>query len=210
MSSPANVSDEYVKLFLLKKFSKIEKTRENIISQNRQSKMHCVSGEKYYLWGNAYELQVIYEGSNYKVVRQESKIVMTVPQGTLEENRKNFLNKWYRLELKSVLQKIVRNCEQRVGVQASEFRIRNMKTRWGTCNIDKRRIWINLQLVKKPPECLEYVIIHELVHLLEKNHTNRFYFLVEKFCPKWRDIKKILTEFPLDFFEKGDSSEKKS
>ena len=80
-----------------------------------------------------------------------------------------------------------------------------MRTRWGTCNIDKRRIWLNLQLVKKPPECLEYVIIHELVHLLEKKHTNRFYALVEEYCPNWKDAKKLLEAMPLDYIEKGDT-----
>lgn len=78
-----------------------------------------------------------------------------------------------------------------------------MKTRWGTCNIDNRRIWINLQLAKKPPECLEYVVIHELVHLLEKNHTNRFNALVEEYCPTWKEAKKLLAEMPLDYIEAG-------
>jgi predicted metal-dependent hydrolase len=95
-------------------------------------------------------------------------------------------------------------CRKKTGIDVEEAKIKNMKTRWGTCTIENRRIWINLQLAKKPPECQEYVVIHELVHLLEKNHTNRFNALVEKFCPTWKDAKKLLTEMPLDYIEKGD------
>lgn len=210
VSSPIPVSDEYVKLFVLKKFPEIEKTREKMISQSRQSKREYVSGETYYLWGRGYMLQVVFEGTTYKISKFNSRIVMTVPIGTSSKMREKILTEWYRSELKAALPSFIRNCEQKTGVHAEEFKIRNMRTRWGTCNIDKRRILINLQLVKKPPECLEYVIIHELVHLLEKNHTNRFNSLVEQFCPAWRDIKRILTDFPLDFFEKDGSSEKKS
>lgn len=199
ISSPFNVSDEYLKMFVLKDFSKIEKARNDIISQNRRPKPKYLSGEVHYLWGKAYVLQVIFEGKNFKVFKQDSKIVMIVPPKTSVTAREKILIEWYRTELKSVLPTFARNCEQKTGIYAEEFKIRNMKTRWGTCNISKRRIWINLQLVKNPPECLEYVIIHELVHLLEKNHTRRFYHLVEKFCPSWRDIKKILKNFPLDF-----------
>ena len=95
-------------------------------------------------------------------------------------------------------------CKKKTGIDAYEAKIKRMKTRWGTCTIENRRIWINLQLVKKPPECLEYVVIHELVHLLEKNHTNRFNALVEEYCPTWKEAKKLLTEMPLDYIEKGD------
>lgn len=100
---------------------------------------------------------------------------------------------------------VVSSCEKKMDVHASEVRIKNMRTRWGTCNIDKRRIWINLQLAKKPVECLEYVVVHELVHLLEKNHTHRFHALVEQYCPTWREAKKLLATMPLDYMEKGGS-----
>ncbi len=103
---------------------------------------------------------------------------------------------WYRQELKKVLPTMAQECEKKTGISANEFRIKNMKTRWGTCNVHEGRIWINLQLAKKPMDCLEYVLIHELVHLLEKNHTSRFYRLVEDFYPTWKETKKRLDRTP--------------
>ena len=98
---------------------------------------------------------------------------------------------------------VIARSEKRMGIHASDYRIKNMHTRWGTCNIQERRIWLNLQLAQKPLECLEYVVTHELVHLLEENHTHRFQALVEEFYPAWREAKRILETLPLDYMEKG-------
>lgn len=204
VSTPTELGDEEIKLFVLKKLPEITKVRDRMLSQERQSKREYVSGESHYLWGKPYLLQVVYEGNQYKIVKSPTKIIMTVPEGaTLEAKERAFIE-WYRQELKRVLSTVVMQCEKKTGIHAEEFRIKNMRTRWGTCNIDKRRIWINLQLAKKPVECLEYVVIHELVHLLEKNHTHRFHALVEQFCPTWKDAKKLLSTMPLDYMEKGE------
>ena len=128
---------------------------------------------------------------------------MTIPEDADTEAREKLMNNWYRKELTRVLESFIPNCEEKTKVNANEYKIKNMKTRWGTCNIDKKRIWINLQLVKKPIECLEYVLIHELVHLIEKNHTNKFYALVEEFYPTWKETKKTLDTMPLECLESG-------
>ena len=148
-------------------------------------------------------LQVIYGGKCCKIQRVPNRIIMTVPEGTQTDKRKSLLTEWYRGELKKFLAILLPECEKRVGVKINSCNVRNMKTRWGSCNISRKRILINLQLVKKPVECLEYVLIHELVHLLEKNHTNRFRSLVEKYYPAWREAKQILADMPLDYWEKN-------
>lgn len=204
VSAPLEQTLDDVRLFVLKKLPEIIKVRERMLAQDRQSKREYVSGESHYLWGKPYRLQVIYEGAKRSIVKAPSKIIMTVPEGTDEKTRESLLTEWYRQELKRVLESVVIGCEKKTGVYANEFRIKNMKTRWGTCNIEKRRIWVNLQLVKKPVECLEYVVIHELVHLLERNHTHRFHALVEEYCPTWREAKKLLATMPLDYIEKGE------
>lgn len=204
VSTPTEVKDEDIKLFVLKKLPEITKVRDRMLAQERQSKREYVSGESHYLWGKPYRLQVINEGNQYKIVKTPTKIIMTVPKNATTEAKERAFIEWYRQELMRVLQSVVERCEKRTGIHANEFKIKNMKTRWGTCNNDKRRIWINLQLAKKPMECLEYVVIHELVHLLEKNHTHRFHALVEEFCPTWREAKKLLATMPLDFIEKGE------
>ena len=202
VSAPAKISDRLIKNFILGKIPEITKARERMRKQFRQSKREYVSGETCYFWGVPYMLQVIYEGHCCKIQRVPNRIIMTVPEGTPLEKRKRLLTECYRVELKKILAVLLPECEQRVGVKITSCNIRNMKTRWGSCNISRKRILINLQLVKKPLECLEYVLIHELVHLLEKNHTNRFRSLVEKYYPAWREAKRILADMPLDYWEK--------
>ena len=202
VSAPAKISDKLIKNFILRKIPEVTKARERIRNQFRQSKREYISGETCYFLGVPHMLQVIYEGNRCKIQRVPNRIIMTVPEGTPLEKRKSLLTEWYRAELKKFLAILLPECEKRVGVKINSCNVRNMKTRWGSCNIFRKRILINLQLVKKPLECLEYVLIHELVHLLEKNHTNRFKSLVEKYYPARREAKRILTDMPLDYWEK--------
>lgn len=202
VKSPTSVSEEEIRLHVLKKLPEITKTRDKMISQLRQTKREYVSGEAHYIWGKAYRLQVIYEGNKVSVEKTPNKLILTVPEGTTLERRKKIITEWYRQELKRVLSSVVSRCEKRTGLHANEYRIKNMRTKWGTCNIDKQRIWINLQLAKKPVECLEYVVIHELVHLVEKNHTNKFQALVSEYYPTWKEVKKVLNAMPLDYMDK--------
>lgn len=127
---------------------------------------------------------------------------MTASEGATIEGKEQALTEWYRAELKQVLETVFDACKKKTGIDAEAAKIKKMKTCWGTCNIEKQRIWANLQLVKKPPECLEYIVVHELVHLLERNHTSRFNALVEEYCPTWKEAKKLLIELPLDDIEK--------
>ena len=195
--------DEEIKLYIMKKMPEITKVRDRMLAQNRQSKREYVSGESHYLWGKPYRLQVIYDGKRYKIEKAANKIILTVPEGTNVKTKEKIFVEWYRKELTRVLGTVASDYEKKMNIDANEFRVKNMRTRWGTCNIEKRRIWINLQLVKKPIECLEYVVVHELVHLLEKNHTNKFNTLVEEYYPAWREAKNLLTTMPLDYIEKG-------
>lgn len=201
ISAPELCSDDEIRSFVLKKMPEINRVREKFKSQPRLSEREYVSGESYYLWGNPYRLEVVYGAKKTSVRKTTNKIILEVPDNTDLEKRRFALNEWYRSELKRVLDIISVKCEKRTALKASEYLVKNMKTRWGTCNIDKRRIWINLQLVKKPMECLEYVLIHELVHLVEKNHTHKFYALVEQYCPTWKEVRKRLNELPLDYAE---------
>lgn len=203
INAPLLCPDDEIRNFVLKKMPEINKVREKLRSQPRQSEREYVSGESYYLWGNPYRLEVIYGAKKINIRKTPNKIILEVPDDTDLEKRRFALTEWYRSELKRVLDIVSIKCEKRTGLKASEYRVKNMKTRWGTCNIEKRRIWINLQLVKKPMECLEYVLIHELVHLVEKNHTHRFNALVEEYYPTWKEAKKSLQQMPLDYMEKG-------
>ena len=206
VSAPSYVTNAELSNFLLSKLPDIYMRQERMRSQPRQTERTYVSGEAHYLWGKPYRLQVVYAGTRASVTKRASKLVMTVPQGYTVEQRERGMTEWYRGELRRVPQSATRRCMQTTGIEADDFRIKNMKTRWGTCNIPQRRIWVNLQLVKKPPECLDYVLIHELVHLVEANHTHRFHEWVEKYCPTWREAEKALKEMPLDYINEGETS----
>ncbi|MGP1497092.1 MAG: M48 family metallopeptidase [Schaalia odontolytica] len=203
VSAPSYVTNTELSHFLLSKLPDIYLRQERMRSQPRQTERTYVSGEAHFLWGKPYRLQVVYEGTRTSVTKQANKLLMTVPDGYTVEQRERVIREWYRGELRRVLQSATRRCMQITGIGADDFRIKNMKTRWGTCNIPQRRIWVNLQLVKKPPQCLDYVLIHELVHLVEANHTHRFQDLVEKYCPTWREADKALIEMPLDYINEG-------
>ncbi len=107
------------------------------------------------------------------------------------------MNNWYRRQLQDQIPPLLENWQRVIGVQVDSWQIKQMKTRWGTCNIEARRIWLNLELAKKPDHCLEYVIVHELVHLLERHHNARFIGIVSKFMPHWRSYRDELNRFPL-------------
>lgn len=193
--------DEEIRNFVLKKMPQISMIQNDFKNQPRQTKREYVSGEAHYLWGKPYMLEVKYGNKKSEVIKNPGRIVLKVPDGTDEKKRESILTEWYRTELKRNLEIVSKKCEQNTGIKADEYRVKNMKTKWGTCNIESRRIWINLQLVKKPIESLEYVVTHELVHLIERNHTNRFRELVDGFYPGWRQAKKKLSELPLDYYE---------
>lgn len=207
VSTPSDYPDEEIRLFVLKKMPEITKVRDRMLSQARQTEREYVSGESHYLWGKPYRLQVVYEGNKYVITKAPNKIILNAPTGSTQKSRERAFNEWYRQELKRVLDGVVSRCETKTNLHADEYKIKNMRTKWGTCNIDKKRIWINLQLAKKPVECLEYVVIHELVHLIEKNHTHKFNALVEEFYPTWKEARKLLAKMPLDYFEKGEQVE---
>lgn len=202
VSTPTGFPDEEIKLFILRKLPEITKVRNKMNTQPRQGKREYISGESCYLWGKPYRLQIVSNMKKYSIEKAPNKIIMTIPEGATTEGKEHTLTEWYRVELKRVLKTVFDSCKKRTGIDADEAKIKRMKTLWGTCNIKNRRIWINLQLAKKPPECLEYVVIHELVHLLEKNHTNRFNALVEEYCPTWKEAKKLLVTMPLDYIDK--------
>ena len=201
VSASPKVSNEVISNLIIAKSEQIKKAQERIRSQERQTKREYISGETFYLWGRPYMLKVIRNGRRYHVELMPDKIIFIVPEKSSFEGRKRALTEWYREELRGVVSKLIARCAERVGVEFSGWNIRDMKTCWGTCNTKKRIILVNLQLVKKPFDCLEYVLIHELVHLLERNHTKKFYALVEKFCPNWRESKRRLSSYPLDSIE---------
>ena len=191
---PYGVEIDLVALYITKNFDKLKNYRENARQRYIKNLPQYISGEKIYFWGEPYTLKVVSDKKR-SVKKVENEIVMTVPPATPREGRRKLLNEWYRAELEKVLPEVIERCEKITGVYAREFKIKNMNTRLGSCNVIFFRIWINLQVVKLPPECLEFVMLHELTHLIERKHTPRFYSYLDSFCPNWREIYDSVKKF---------------
>lgn len=150
--------------------------------------------DKVYLWGERLTLKLI-EAKSFDVKKLNDKLFMKAPLSSTSDQRKKALYEFYRKELKKALAKASKRCENITGKAPYEYRLRIMKTRWGSCNITKKRIWLNVNLSKYPPICLDYVLVHELVHLIEVNHTPRFHSLVRKFFPDYKKAQAYLKRF---------------
>ncbi len=198
ISAPYGTSDDAINLFAVKKISWIKKQVEKYKNQERQTEREYVTGESHYLWGRRYKLEVRYSNKGNNIEIKGNKMILTVREKSTRQQRENFVNEWYRSELKAKLPPLIKKWEEVIGVKANTVGVKNMRTRWGTCNDKDKRIWINLQLVKKPVYCLEYIVVHELVHLLEKNHTPAFIEYMDTFIPSWRVIKDELNSFIMD------------
>ncbi len=197
ISAPVNTKDEAIKLFAITKIGWIKRQIDKFENQQRQTKREYVSGESHYVWGRRYRMEIGHDYRN-NIEIKGNKLILTVRESSTTQQREKVMTEWYREQLKKKLPELVRKWEGIIGVQAESFRIKNMLTRWGTCNIKDKRIWINLQLAKKPIECLEYVVVHELVHLLEKSHNSVFVEYMDKYLPDWRVKKDLLNSFILD------------
>ena len=153
-----------------------------------------VDGEVFWLWGSAHPLRVLPAGRGCTAALENGELVLRAAPGSTVQQRGEAVKAWYRVQLRAAIGPVRQACEAAVGRRASEVRIRDMRTRWGTCNTARRRIWLSLQLAQRPPECLRYVMIHELVHLLERRHNARFYSFMDQFCPDWREMRLLLNQ----------------
>jgi len=191
ISAPIRMDDEAIRLFVISKLSWIKKQCVKFENQERQPEREFVSGESHYFLGERYLLNVIYTNKGKQEVRIRNKtyIDLVVREGSTKEQRQMVMKEWYRRELKALIPPIIEKWEPTIGVKVESWGVKLMKTRWGSCNTTAKRIWINLELAKKNPACLEYIIVHEMVHLLERLHNERFIAYMDKFLPNWRSIK---------------------
>lgn len=188
ITAPRAVSDEAIRAFAASRLPWIEKQREKLARHPAPEAQAYVSGETHFLWGEPYCLE-LRRGTHNDVALDGDALILTMRGESTAAQREKAMEAWYRARLEEAIPAVLARCESIVGVAAASWRIRNMKSRWGSCTIPKRCICLNLQLVKKPPECLEYVVIHELVHLLERGHNAVFHAYMDRFYPAWRLVK---------------------
>jgi len=195
---PLLVDDDAVRLAVISRLGWIKRQQAKFLEQERQSKREYVSGESHYFQGRRYLLRVTYEDTLPKVViRGANRLEMIVRPGSDNLQRERIMLSWYRNQLRQLVPNLIKHWQAVLGVQCTEWGIKHMKTKWGTCNIEAGRIWLNLELAKKSVRCLEYIIVHELVHLLERHHNTRFMQLMDQALPNWRYLRDELNREPL-------------
>jgi predicted metal-dependent hydrolase len=198
VAAPPSLDDESVRLAVVSRLPWISRKRRQIQAQARQSDRQMVDGETHYVWGRPFRLQVIEGRARRRIdLRADKRLILYVPPGTDRDARLRRLTEWYREELKNRIPGIVSHWTPILGVEAPTWTVRRMKTKWGTCKPDRAQIWINLELAKKPPECLEFIMVHEMIHLIERHHTPLFFKLMDRHMPSWRLRRETLNDAPL-------------
>jgi len=195
---PEHVDDETARLAIIDKLAWIQRQRRAFEEQDRQSERKMVNRESHYLWGKRYLLDVVrHTGPNRVRVAGPKTLQMHVRPDADADRRREILHEWYRDQLKERIPDLIDEWASKVGVEVADWGVRKMKTKWGSCSIDDRRIWVNLELAKKPPECLKYIVVHEMVHLLERHHNDAFRAHLDRVMPNWHHYRDLLNQEPL-------------
>ena len=198
VAAPLWLDDEAIRLAVVSRLAWVRRQRAGFARQERQSEREFVSGESHYFAGRRYRLDVVERDAPPSArVKNNSWLELSVRPGADLQTREAVLHRWYRRRLRDEVPRLVARWEPKFGVPVAEVRIRRMKTRWGSCNPDARRIWLNLELAKKQPSCLEYVFVHEMAHLIERHHNERFHALMDQHLPQWRIRRAELDRAPL-------------
>jgi predicted metal-dependent hydrolase len=192
LAVPLWLNDEALRSYVVSKLSWIKKHQKKIAARKPQAVYEYISGEKHLYNGNQYVLDVIPHNGKSRVVAEDRTLKLFVRKNNTKRQRATILAEWYRAQLKEQIPGLIKTWETRMGVEVRAWGIKRMKTRWGSCNIRAQRIWLNLELAKSPVRCWEYVLVHEMAHLIERNHSKRFAALMSEFLPPWKLLKEEL------------------
>ncbi len=191
LSVPKKMNDEEVKCFAMSKLDWIKKQRDKFKVQDKFN-IEYKSGELHCLFGKKYELKVVENNGRQFAELDDEQIILHVKKDSSFEKKEKLIQEFYRERLRGAVPEYIEKWEKIIGVNIDSWAVKLMKTRWGTCNTKSRKIWINLELAKKNKSCLEYIVVHELTHLLERYHNRTFYNYMDEFLPHWKNIKKEL------------------
>ena len=197
VSAPLHIDQATLRAYIITKLPWIRKQQQKLQAQVRETPRDMVGGESHYFNGQRYLLEIVETrfaaGGGFRPPYDHA---LCAPRQQPRISDWRFLREWYRAKLKERLPPIIETLRKKLmGVKVAEFGVKQMKTKWGTCNPAAGRIWVNLELAKKPASCLEYIVVHEMVHLLEPSHNKRFKSLMEQYMPNWRSYRDELNSF---------------
>lgn len=197
ISAPARMRAETIRLFAISKLGWIRRQQAVLRKQERETPREYLARESHYVWGKRHLLRVVESSGRTSVEVKHSHLVLTVRPGPTHAIKEAAIAQWYRDQIRAVVPNVIDKWAPRLSVDVKGFYVQQMKTKWGSCNMNAHTIRLNTELAKKPKECLEYVVIHEMVHLLEPTHNSRFVALMDKFVPQWQRTRQRLNQLPI-------------
>jgi len=197
IAAPEWMELDAIRLFAINKLGWIRQQQKKLLAQERETPREYLERESHYVWGRRYLLQIVEVDARPSIRLMHRHLRLQVRPGTDVKKREMLLADWYRGNLKLAVPGLLAKWEPIIGARAERFYVQHMKTKWGSCNSTARNIRLNTELAKKPPECLEYILVHELVHLREPTHNDRFIALMNRLMPHWRDCRDMLNRLPV-------------
>ncbi len=197
VAAPELLDDDQVRLAIVNRLPWIKRQREQLQAAQRQTRREMVTGESHYIWGSRLRLKVIERPGRAHIEIDGDRLLLYSAAGTSTDSRRALLDRWYRDQLRQAVPDLIPKWERKMRVKVPKWSIRRMKTKWGSCNRETGHIWFNVELAKKHPDCLEYLAVHEMTHLLERGHGERFTTLMDKNLPDWRARRDRLNQAPL-------------
>lgn len=197
VAAPERLDDDQVRLAVIQRLPWIKRQREQLKTAPRQTEREMVTGESHYVWGLRRRLKVVERPGRTHFEIDGERLVLYTPSTTTLAQRRTALDMWHRQQLRGALPDVVAAWEQKLNVSVPKWTIRRMKTKWGSCNRETRNLWFNVELAKKHPDCLEYIVVHEMTHYFERRHGERFTQLMDGYLPDWRSRRDQLNGAPL-------------
>lgn len=197
ISAPSRMSLHTIRVFAISKLNWIKQQQKKLRKQERETPREYLDQESHYVWGKRYLLKVAENNSAPEVDLKRNILILRIRPGSSEEKKQAALEEWYREQLKAAVPSLIAKWESLLGVKVKRFFVQRMKTKWGSCSHGARSIRLNTELAKKPPECLEYIVVHEMIHLLKPTHNSHFIALIDQFMPKWQFQRQELNRLPV-------------
>ena len=197
IAAPLAMNADAIRIFAISKLGWIKQQQQKMRDQLRESPREYLDRESHYLWGKRYLLKVVEHDGPPRLEIDHRRILLEVRPGTSADKMDDTLSAWYRTQLRQAIPPLIARWEPVMGVKVERFFIQRMKTKWGSCSPAAGHIRLNAELAKKPKDCLEYIVVHEMVHLLEPTHNPRFVALLERFMPKWQFYRDVLNRLPV-------------
>jgi len=203
IAAPRRMKMDTIRVYAISKLDWIKKQQKKFKAQAREAKREYLTKESHYFLGKRYLLKIIEHAAPPEILLKTNTIEIYLRPNTPLDKRQKLMEEWYRAKLLEIAFPMLKKWAKKMKLDPDELVVRKMKTKWGTCNPKLKRISLNLELAKKPQHCIEYILVHEMVHLLERNHTSKFTTYMNHYLPEWKDLRRELNKLPVGHREWG-------